>query len=191
MSVDAEERRAALLGTNERKGPLFKVADDPRVTPIGKILRATSIDELPQLVNVILGKMTLVGPRPALPDEVAQFDEELLERHRMTPGITGMWQVEARDDPSFESYRMFDMYYVENWSLSLDLAIIFGTATSVIMRGVRQVGARGELNGASTNSDRATRGEHESPDRGVVLNATRLASRTADPAPVASAMAVE
>ena len=106
MSVDAEERRASLIGRNERKGPLFKVTDDPRVTPIGKILRATSIDEIPQLVNVILGQMTLVGPRPALPAEVAQFDEHLLERHRMTPGIAGMWQVEARDDPSFESYRM-------------------------------------------------------------------------------------
>ena len=133
MSVDAEERRAALLGRNERKGPLFKVTDDPRVTPIGKILRATSIDELPQLANVILGQMTLVGPRPALPDEVAQFDEELLERHRVTPGITGIWQVEARDDPSFESYRTLDMFYVENWSLALDLAIIFGTATAVIV----------------------------------------------------------
>jgi lipopolysaccharide/colanic/teichoic acid biosynthesis glycosyltransferase len=191
MSVDAEERRAALLGDNERKGPLFKVAADPRVTPIGKILRATSIDELPQLVNVILGQMTLVGPRPALPDEVAQFDEELLERHRMTPGITGMWQVEARDDPSFESYRMFDMYYVENWSLSLDLAIIFGTATSVIMRAVRQVAGRGELDGRSTDSDEGAMGEQESHERGVVLNATRLASRTAEPVPVASAMAVE
>jgi lipopolysaccharide/colanic/teichoic acid biosynthesis glycosyltransferase len=191
MSVDAEQRRDALLGDNERKGPLFKVADDPRVTPIGKILRATSIDELPQLVNVILGQMTLVGPRPALPDEVAQFDEELLERHRMTPGITGMWQVEARDDPSFESYRMFDMFYVENWSLSLDLAIIFSTATSVIMRGVRQVGARGGLDGVSTESDGAA-GERQGPhERGVVLNATRLASRAAEPAPVASAMAVE
>jgi lipopolysaccharide/colanic/teichoic acid biosynthesis glycosyltransferase len=191
MSVDAEERRAALLANNDRKGPLFKVADDPRVTRIGKILRATSIDELPQLVNVILGQMTLVGPRPALPDEVAQFDEELLERHRMTPGITGMWQVEARDDPSFESYRMFDMYYVENWSLSLDLAIIFGTATSVIMRAVRQVGGHGELGGRSTDSDRGARTEQESHDRSAVLTPTRLAPRTAEPASVASAVAVK
>jgi lipopolysaccharide/colanic/teichoic acid biosynthesis glycosyltransferase len=191
MSVDAEERRAALLGSNERKGPLFKVADDPRVTPIGKILRATSVDELPQLLNVILGQMTLVGPRPALPDEVAQFDEELLERHRMTPGITGMWQVEARDDPSFESYRMFDMFYVENWSLSLDLAIIFSTATSVIMRGVRQVGARGGLDGGDTSSDGSAQSEMQFHDRTVVLNPTRLGSRAAEPAPIASAMAAE
>jgi exopolysaccharide biosynthesis polyprenyl glycosylphosphotransferase len=191
MSVDAEERRAALLADNDRKGPLFKVTDDPRVTRIGKILRATSIDELPQLVNVILGQMTLVGPRPALPDEVAQFDEELLERHRMTPGITGMWQVEARDDPSFESYRMFDMYYVENWSLSLDLAIIFGTATSVIMRAVRQVGGRGELDGRSTDSGRGGREQHTSHDRSAVLSPTRLAPRAAEPASVASAVAVK
>jgi exopolysaccharide biosynthesis polyprenyl glycosylphosphotransferase len=145
MATDAEQRLAALKARNERVGPLFKVTDDPRVTRTGRLLRATSIDELPQLLNVVLGQMTLVGPRPALPDEVAQFDEELLGRHRMTPGITGMWQVEARDDPSFESYRMYDMFYVENWSLSLDLAIIFGTITSVIARGFRQLaGRRGE-----------------------------------------------
>jgi lipopolysaccharide/colanic/teichoic acid biosynthesis glycosyltransferase len=191
MSVDAEQRRAGLIGHNERKGPLFKVTDDPRVTPIGKILRATSIDELPQLVNVILGQMTLVGPRPALPDEVAQFDEELLERHRMAPGITGLWQVEARDDPSFESYRMFDMFYVENWSLSLDIAIIFSTATSVIMRGLRQVGSRGDLDGHSTDSDRGAKGDQGSQDRTAVLIPDGFSSRAAEPASVASALAVE
>jgi exopolysaccharide biosynthesis polyprenyl glycosylphosphotransferase len=190
MSVDAEERRAALIGHNERKGPLFKVTDDPRVTPIGKILRATSIDELPQLVNVILGQMTLVGPRPALPDEVAQFDQELLERHRMTPGITGLWQVEARDDPSFESYRMFDMFYVENWSLSLDLAIIFSTATSVIMRGVRQASTRGSSNDRSPDSSRGRKSEKEH-DRPAVLTPARLAPRVPEPAPVATAIAVD
>jgi exopolysaccharide biosynthesis polyprenyl glycosylphosphotransferase len=169
MSVDAEARRAALLGQNERVGPLFKVTHDPRVTPIGKILRATSIDELPQLLNVIRGQMTLVGPRPALPDEVAQFDEELLERHRVTPGITGLWQVEARDDPSFESYRMFDMYYVENWSLSLDVAIILSTATSVVVRAFRQVGARAGLGGRRSDSEVDASGESDSHDRTVVL----------------------
>jgi exopolysaccharide biosynthesis polyprenyl glycosylphosphotransferase len=189
MSVDAEERRASLLGRNERKGPLFKVTDDPRVTPIGRILRATSIDELPQLMNVILGQMTLVGPRPALPDEVAQFDEQLLERHRMTPGITGMWQVEARDDPSFESYRMFDMFYVENWSFSLDLAIIFSTATAVILRAVRQVGARAGLGDRSTDSDCGARGEQESHDRAVVLTSPVMASRGAESVLVAAVAA--
>lgn len=139
MTVDAEQRLAGLAAHNERDGPLFKVTDDPRVTKIGRVLRATSIDELPQLVNVFLGTMTLVGPRPALPDEVEQFDDELLGRHRMTPGLTGMWQVEARDDPSFESYRLYDMFYIENWSLSLDLAIIFGTVTSMIARTFRHL----------------------------------------------------
>jgi exopolysaccharide biosynthesis polyprenyl glycosylphosphotransferase len=191
MSVDAEERRAALLARNERIGPLFKVTDDPRVTPIGKILRATSIDELPQLVNVILGQMTLVGPRPALPDEVAQFDEHLLERHRMTPGITGMWQVEARDDPSFESYRMFDMFYVENWSFSLDLAIIFSTATAVVVRAVRQVGTRAGLGGRTTDSDEGASGQAESHDRVAVLTSPAMASRGAEPALVASAVGAE
>ncbi len=191
MSVDAEERRAALLARNERKGPLFKVTDDPRVTPIGKILRATSIDEIPQLVNVILGQMTLVGPRPALPDEVAQFDEHLLERHRMTPGITGMWQVEARDDPSFESYRMFDMFYVENWSFSLDLAIIFSTATAVVVRAVRQIGTRAGLGDRSTDSDRGASGEKEPRHRVAPLRPPGMASRGAEPALVASAVGAE
>ena len=108
----------------------------------------------------------------------------------MTPGITGMWQVEARDDPSFESYRMFDMFYVENWSLSLDLAIIFSTATAVIMRGVRQMSSRGG-DDRSSDSDRGARGQQEPHERSVVLTTTRLASRAAEPAPVASAMAVE
>jgi exopolysaccharide biosynthesis polyprenyl glycosylphosphotransferase len=142
MSVDAEQRLADLAALNERSGPLFKVTEDPRVTRIGRFLRATSIDEIPQLINVLLGQMTLVGPRPALPHEVEQFDEELLGRHRMTPGITGMWQVEARDDPSFESYRLYDMFYIENWSLSLDAAILFGTLMSVVGRAFRQLAAR-------------------------------------------------
>jgi len=139
MTINAEERLADLAARNEREGPLFKVTDDPRVTRIGRVLRATSIDELPQLINVLLGQMTLVGPRPALPNEVEHFDEELLGRHQVTPGITGMWQVEARDDPSFESYRLYDMFYVENWSLELDLAIILGTVTSTIGRALLQL----------------------------------------------------
>ena len=142
-------------------------------------------------MNVVLGQMTLVGPRPALPDEVAQFDEELLERHRMTPGITGMWQVEARDDPSFESYRMFDMYYVENWSLSLDLAIILGTAATVIVRGVRQVGMRAGLGDRPTDSDGDTRGDEEAHDRAVVLTSPGMLSRVAAPDLVATAVAAE
>jgi exopolysaccharide biosynthesis polyprenyl glycosylphosphotransferase len=134
MVVDAESRLAQLMANNERTGPLFKLARDPRTTRVGRILRATSIDELPQLFNVINGTMTMVGPRPALPKEVEQFDDELLGRLRVTPGVTGLWQVEARDDPSFESYRLLDMLYVDNWTFSLDIAIMAGTVVALLSR---------------------------------------------------------
>ena len=134
MVVNAESRLEQLMARNERTGPLFKVARDPRTTRIGRILRASSIDELPQLFNVINGTMTMVGPRPALPREVEQFDDELLGRLRVTPGVTGLWQVEARDDPSFESYRLLDMLYVDNWTFSLDIAIMAGTVVALLSR---------------------------------------------------------
>ncbi len=137
MAVDAETRLSQLAGQNERSGPLFKVDDDPRVTRIGKFLRATSLDELPQLINVVRGEMTLVGPRPALAKEVAEFDEELLRRLEVTPGVTGLWQVEGRDNPSFEAYRSLDLFYVENWSLGVDLAILMSTAAVVLGRAAR------------------------------------------------------
>ncbi|MES1169729.1 MAG: sugar transferase, partial [Leifsonia sp.] len=108
--------------------------DHARITPLGAFLRASSIDELPQLVNVLRGDMSLVGPRPALPHEVAEFDDELLGRHRVQPGITGLWQVEARDKPDFEIYRRLDLFYVDNWSIGLDLAIMFSTVCSVLGR---------------------------------------------------------
>lgn len=136
MVVDAEARQAELASRNRRKGPLFKLDRDPRVTRLGRFLRATSIDELPQLLNVLKGDMSLVGPRPALPSEVATFDEDLLVRHDVPPGITGLWQLEARDNPSFDSYQRLDVHYVENWSLLLDLGIIFSTAGSVVARSV-------------------------------------------------------
>ena len=140
MVVDAEARLAEIRHRNERSNsPLFKLEADPRVTKAGHFLRATSIDELPQLFNVLRGDMTLVGPRPALTEEVASFDEELLRRLRVTPGVTGLWQVKARENPSFEVYRDLDLFYVENWSLSMDLAILAGTVTSVLMRGLRRV----------------------------------------------------
>lgn len=144
MHVDAESQLDRLRQHNQRTGPLFKLSRDPRVTRVGRVLRATSVDELPQLVNVLLGNMSLVGPRPALPDEVEAFDDELRERGRMMPGITGLWQVEARDDPSFASYRRLDLYYIENWSITLDLAILLSTAGVVIPRGLRRVFARHE-----------------------------------------------
>ena len=137
MVVDAEDRLADLMEKNQREGVLFKLSDDPRVTKVGKILRSTSLDELPQLINVVRGDMSLVGPRPALPIEVAQFDEELLARQRVRPGITGLWQVEARDSASFQAYQRLDLFYVENWSVSLDLAILLSTVQTVGARGIR------------------------------------------------------
>jgi exopolysaccharide biosynthesis polyprenyl glycosylphosphotransferase len=137
MGVNAERQLSDLVDQNERRGPLFKVDLDPRVTRIGKVLRATSLDELPQLVNVIKGEMSLVGPRPALAQEVAEFDEELLRRLRVTPGVTGLWQVEGRDNPSFEAYRSLDLFYVENWSLGVDLAILMSTGAVVLGRAAR------------------------------------------------------
>ncbi|MEO6158630.1 MAG: sugar transferase [Ilumatobacteraceae bacterium] len=134
MTVDAEQQLARLAGANERRGPLFKMIDDPRVTRIGKFLRKSSLDELPQLFNVLRGEMSLVGPRPALPAEVAAFSPELRNRESVLPGITGLWQVEARDNPSFEAYRRLDLFYVENWSITLDLLIIFGTVEQFIAR---------------------------------------------------------
>jgi exopolysaccharide biosynthesis polyprenyl glycosylphosphotransferase len=135
MVPNAEEMVADLREqSNFRDGPLFKMEKDPRQTKVGRILEAASIDELPQLLNVLQGTMSLVGPRPALPSEAAQFDEELQERFSVPPGITGLWQVEARDNPSFSAYRRLDLFYVENWSITLDIAILFETASSVVSR---------------------------------------------------------
>lgn len=136
MVVDAEERLAELRDANARTGPLFKMPADPRVTRVGHLLRATSLDELPQLVNVLRGEMSLVGPRPALPHEAAQFGEQLRSRARVRPGITGLWQLEARDKPSFWAYERLDLFYVENWSVGLDLSILLGTAVTVARRGL-------------------------------------------------------
>ncbi len=134
MCLGAEEMLPGLQDCNERDGPLFKIADDPRVTKVGRFLRASSIDELPQLVNVLRGEMSLVGPRPALPEEAAAFDLRLIERLQVRPGITGLWQVEARDKPSFDAYRRLDLFYVENWSVWLDTAILLKTGRTVLRR---------------------------------------------------------
>jgi exopolysaccharide biosynthesis polyprenyl glycosylphosphotransferase len=134
MVVQASEQLSAVMSQNEREGPLFKASNDPRVTRVGRFLRASSIDELPQLVNVLRGDMSLVGPRPALPAEVAAFDLELLARLDIRPGITGLWQLEGRDNPSFHVYRRLDLNYVENWSIALDAAILWRTAVSTMKR---------------------------------------------------------
>lgn len=137
MVPNAADMVVDLTGRNERQGPLFKLTRDPRVTRIGQFLRSSSIDEIPQLVNVLKGEMSVVGPRPALPSEFAQFDADLVERTLVRPGITGLWQVEARDNPSFRAYRRLDLFYVENWSIGFDLAIMAGTARMLANRTAR------------------------------------------------------
>ena len=139
MVPDAAARLGEVATLNERNGPLFKATRDPRVTKVGRVLRATSIDELPQLWNVFRGTMSLVGPRPALPHEVAHFDRELQRRHEMRPGITGLWQVEARDNPSFNAYRRLDLSYVDDWSLGLDVAILASTAHELTVRALKEL----------------------------------------------------
>jgi exopolysaccharide biosynthesis polyprenyl glycosylphosphotransferase len=132
MVVDAEARKAELMHQNESDGALFKIRNDPRVTPIGRVLRKLSLDELPQFWNVLLGDMSAVGPRPALPDEVAKWPADAHERLRVLPGITGMWQVSGRSDTSFDEYKRLDLYYVDNWSLVHDLMIVAKTFGAVI-----------------------------------------------------------
>jgi exopolysaccharide biosynthesis polyprenyl glycosylphosphotransferase len=137
MEVDAEARLADLRHRNERHGPLFKVSGDPRITPIGGLLRSSAIDELPQLFNVLAGRMSIVGPRPALPAETAEFDHELQRRHVVRPGVTGLWQVEANHKASFEEYRRLDLFYVDNWSVAMDLAVMIDTVPFIARRALR------------------------------------------------------
>lgn len=120
--------------SNEASGLLFKMKDDPRITRVGKFIRRTSLDELPQLFNILKGEMSLVGPRPALPNEVSQYDDSLKRRLLVKPGLTGLWQVSGRSDADFESYVNLDTYYIENWSLWLDLKIILLTFKAVFAR---------------------------------------------------------
>ena len=127
MVANADKLKADLEHMNEREGVLFKIVNDPRITRVGKILRKYSLDELPQFYNVMRGDMSLVGPRPPIASEVEQYDLAHLRRLDVLPGITGLWQVEARQDPSFDSYISLDTAYVENWSLWLDLKILART----------------------------------------------------------------
>ena len=135
MVIDAEAQLDDLLHLNETDGPLFKIKDDPRITRVGAFLRRTSLDELPQLINVLKGEMSLVGPRPALPREVAGWDTSLHNRLRVQPGITGMWQVAGRTEESHDStYAQLDLYYVDNWTIVTDLAILARTVPVVLKR---------------------------------------------------------
>jgi exopolysaccharide biosynthesis polyprenyl glycosylphosphotransferase len=133
MYPDAEERLVELLGRNESDGLLFKMRNDPRVTPIGRFLRATSIDEFPQLLNVLVGQMSLVGPRP-LPVKDSDFTGEVRRRLLVRPGITGLWQVSGRSEVTWQEAVRLDLMYVENWSLSLDLLILARTVIALLAR---------------------------------------------------------
>jgi lipopolysaccharide/colanic/teichoic acid biosynthesis glycosyltransferase len=134
MTVDAELRLAELEAENEADGPLFKIRNDPRTTRLGRWLRRFSIDELPQLWNVLRGEMSMVGPRPALPSEAAKWAPRLRQRLMVKPGLTGMWQVNGRSNTSFEQYERLDLYYVDNWSLITDLMIILRTIPILLRR---------------------------------------------------------
>lgn len=127
MVVNAEELKDKLQEKNEMSGPMFKMKDDPRITKIGKFIRKTSIDELPQLVNVLKGEMSLVGPRPSLPKEVDKFEPWMLKRLEVKPGLTCYWQVQGRNDIGFEEWMRLDCKYVEDKCTLLDLKLIFKT----------------------------------------------------------------
>lgn len=132
MRQNADALLEQLRAQNEASGPLFKMRQDPRVTKIGRMLRRTSLDELPQLFNVLLGQMSLVGPRPPVPSEVAQYEDWQLGRLRAMPGMTGLWQVSGRSDVPFHDMVRLDLHYIRNWSLWLDLEIILRTIPAVV-----------------------------------------------------------
>jgi len=132
MVVDAERKLDELRAANISDGPLFKIRQDPRVTPVGRWLRRLSLDELPQLVNVLTGSMSLVGPRPPLPDEVACYEGPVGRRLLVKPGLTGLWQISGRSDLPWEEAVRLDLRYVENWSLALDALILWKTGSAVL-----------------------------------------------------------
>jgi exopolysaccharide biosynthesis polyprenyl glycosylphosphotransferase len=132
MVVDAEQRREELLPSNDHDGVLFKLRKDPRITAVGAHLRRWSVDELPQLLNVLLGEMSLVGPRPALPAEAAEYADHVRRRLVVKPGLTGLWQVSGRADLSWEESVRLDLRYVENWSFALDLQIMWKTLSAIV-----------------------------------------------------------
>lgn len=127
MVINAEELKKKLEDQNEMSGPMFKIKKDPRVTKVGRFIRKTSIDELPQLVNILNGEMSLVGPRPSLPEEVAQFKPWMMRRLDVQPGLTCFWQVSGRNNIGFEEWMKMDVYYAENRNLKMDIKLILKT----------------------------------------------------------------
>ncbi len=132
MEQDAESRQAALAHMNQAQGPVFKIEDDPRITVFGRILRRWSLDELPQLFNVLFGDMSIVGPRPPLPAEVAQYDRWQRRRLCMRPGLTCLWQIKGRHRVGFDEWMQLDLFYIDHWSLKLDFLILWRTVSTVL-----------------------------------------------------------
>ncbi|MFN0071715.1 MAG: sugar transferase [Chloroflexota bacterium] len=135
MRPNAAAERSALEAQNEAVGPLFKIRDDPRLTRVGRFIRRFSIDEIPQLLNVLRGDMSLVGPRPPIPSEVAEYEPWHMKRLAVSPGMTGLWQVSGRSELDFDEMVMYDIYYIEHWSLSLDFRIFLRTVPTVLSGG--------------------------------------------------------
>jgi lipopolysaccharide/colanic/teichoic acid biosynthesis glycosyltransferase len=134
MHMDAEAKRAMIEHLNEQQGPVFKITNDPRVTRVGRFLRRYSVDELPQLWNVLKGNMSLVGPRPPIPGEVDQYRLAQRRRLSMRPGLTCLWQVQGRNGIGFEEWVRLDLEYIDQWSLAKDLRILARTVP-VVLRG--------------------------------------------------------
>ncbi len=134
MVPDAEALKERLNHLNVMSGPVFKIPDDPRVTRVGKFLRRTSLDELPQLFNVVLGSMSMVGPRPALPSEVLEYDEAYRRRLSVRPGLTCLWQISGRNEVDFADWMELDMEYIDSWSIGLDLKIMAKTIPAVLQQ---------------------------------------------------------
>lgn len=132
MVLDADDQKAALQALNEADGPIFKIRDDPRLTGVGRIIRRFSLDEIPQIYNVLLGEMSIVGPRPPLATEVDQYQSWHMQRLAVKGGITGLWQVSGRSDLTFDEQCLLDIYYIENWSLAMDLRIMLQTIPRVL-----------------------------------------------------------
>jgi lipopolysaccharide/colanic/teichoic acid biosynthesis glycosyltransferase len=132
MYQDAAERQGQLEARNEAQGPLFKIRDDPRVTPFGRFLRRFSIDEIPQVLNVLAGEMSLVGPRPLPVRDYERLEDWHRKRYLVLPGMTGLWQIAGRADLSFDDLVRLDFYYLENWSIWLDISILAKTVPAVV-----------------------------------------------------------
>jgi exopolysaccharide biosynthesis polyprenyl glycosylphosphotransferase len=132
MGVGAEDQKELLRNLNEADGPLFKIKEDPRVTRLGRLLRRLSLDELPQFYNVLRGDMSLIGPRPPLPEEVVQYQPWHMRRLEIAPGITGLWQVSGRSELPFDEMALLDIYYIEQWTPALDVKILLRTIPTVL-----------------------------------------------------------